>query len=185
MIRKFATIDAPVELVTEMFLDVRQWHCWMPGIKRLEILEEGQGSLVVAIDQELLGRSTRQVLECHPRDDGMSQHQRSGWMRRWHAEWRFFPPPDGCGTTVSCEIDAELGLLGLLTPKRMLERLTDRLFAEMIEQGRLRARALLAKHRENAGGPGRGQVLLQIFETAAGLEVVLDGRRYELKAVET
>jgi ribosome-associated toxin RatA of RatAB toxin-antitoxin module len=182
MIKKFARIDAPVELVREIFFDVHGWAGWMPGMKRLRVLVETDTSAVVEVFQEYMGRSFTQVFDCQFQAEGMKQAQTSGWFKRWEATWRIFKPPDQSGTTVSFELDVEIGLIGLITPRRMVQRAIDDIYNGIIRGARTRARAIVVQRKEPL--QVAGETLLQVFETAGGLEIRIGDKKYRLEAVE-
>jgi ribosome-associated toxin RatA of RatAB toxin-antitoxin module len=182
MIRKFARIDAPVEVVREIFHDTHGWAGWMPGIKRLRVLVETDDSAVVEFVQEYMGRSFTQVLDCQFRGDRLKQTQTSGWFKRWEASWRFFKPPEQSGTTVSCELHVEIGLIGLITPRRLVQRAIDEIYNGIIRGARTRARAVVMQRKEPL--QVAGETLLQVFETAGGLEIRIGDKKYRLEAVE-
>jgi hypothetical protein len=182
MIRKFARIDAPVEVVREIFLDPHGWTGWMPGVKCLRVLVETDTATVIEVVQEYKGRTFTQVFDCQFRVDGMKQIQTSGWFKRWEASWRIFKPPDHTGTTVSCELEVETGLIGLITPRSMVQRAIDDIYNGVIRGARTRARTLAVQRKEPL--QAAGETVLQVFETAAGLEIRIGDKRYRLEAVE-
>jgi ribosome-associated toxin RatA of RatAB toxin-antitoxin module len=184
IIRKFARVDAPRELVREIFLDAHTWADWMPSIKAVRVVVETDSSYVLEVDQEHQGRHFSQVLDCQIKPYGMKQTQISGWFKTWEAYWRFIEPPDARGTTVSFELETEVGLIGLLIPRRMIQRLFDELFADMIKAARSRVRGLMAQRAEIITQDREGEAVLQVYETPGGLEIVIGGKKYRLEAVE-
>jgi hypothetical protein len=112
----------------------------------------------------------------------MKQIQTSGWFKRWEADWRIFKPPDQSGTTVSFELEVETGLLGLIMPRRMVQRAIDDIYNGVIRGARTKARAAVTQHREPL--QVAGETLLQVFETASGLEIRIGAKKYRLQAVE-
>lgn len=179
MIRKFGRIDAPPDAVARLFADVESWPAWMPGVKGLRVVERGERRLHIDVTQQFLGRDFRQELDARPSATGVALRQTEGVFRRWEAHWRFAPPPDGHGTTVSLELDFDLGWLAWLSPRALVQSTLDRLFTEGLQ----RAEQRLAAHPGALPEPSaaaEGEVLLQVFETDGGLEIVAAGRRLAL-----
>jgi ribosome-associated toxin RatA of RatAB toxin-antitoxin module len=185
VIRKYGRIDAPVELVRDMFLAVEEWPSWMPGVESVEVQRRDDSNLLVRLRQVQLGRRLDQELDCRISPLGMSQRQVSGIFKRWQTQWRFAAPPDGHGTTVSCELDLELRVMGLPAPRARLEAMVDRLFREVISSGQRRARELhAARQQDTAGWPPPGEVLLEVHALPGGLEIRFGGRSLFLEDSE-
>ena len=112
---------------------------------------------------------------CRIEPDGLRQSQISGKFKSWESRWRFVTPPEGQGTTVSCEMQLDPGLVALLLPNRVLRGFLDRLYEECLSGAEAQALALSA----TAEAPRAEQeTLLQVFETDAGLEIWVEGQRF-------
>ncbi len=182
MIRKVARIDAPVEVVMDVFRDTDAWPQWMPGVASTRTLESGGDRRLVEVILLVLGRRQVQKLECSERDGRLTHRQVEGWFRKWEAVWTFRPPPEGRGTTVSLSLDFDLGLVGLLVPRTLLGNWVRGLIDETVKYGRRRAQQFARRRREPAHSVQLGQPVLQVFETADGFEVCFAGRTFLIEA---
>jgi len=195
MIRKFARLDAPPEVVTSMFHDLEGWPAWMAGVRSVRTLERRdppehpERVRTIEVVQVQAGRALRQTLECRLEPRGLVQRQLRGRFRRWDAAWRFLEPPEGTGTTISFELEIELGLLGAVIPGRMVQAIIDDIFVATVRTARKHCRALLAAEaRPESGGPTRhrlaDEVLLEVLAHPDHLEIRLGGKRYRLEEIE-
>jgi len=181
MIKKVGRVDAPLDLVKSMFTDVASWPQWMPGVRSAKLLEEGESSKRFELRQRQGGRELTQEMEFRLDAGGMRQIQVSGAFRKWEADWRFLLPPDKRGTTLAVTLELELGLLGSLAPSRWIRETLDRMFDDMMEAARQRARRMIAEGGDTVSETRRGdEIVVEIFETASGLELWLGGRKYVL-----
>ncbi len=78
----------------------------------------------------------------------------------------------------------EMGLLSLFTPRRLVRRVLGELAAEILTSGQQRVQSLLAIRGEQAVSLAAAQTLLEVYQTATGLEVWLGGQRYVIPAAE-
>jgi len=182
MIKKLFKIDAPVELVKDMFCDSDAWPRWMPGVRGCRTSKEGKDYRVIEVRLSMHGRVFVQKREMRFVGNRVKHRQLAGWFRSWESEWAFHRPPDGKGTTVSLRVDYDLGVRGLITPRFLVQRMSDRLLDETIVRSKARARELMARPRPEAAV--EGESLLQIYETADGIEVWFAGSTYILKAMD-
>ena len=180
MIRKFARFVEPAELVRDLFMDVGAWPHWFPGIRTVSAVEGSRDRPVFDVTQHSFGREWTQRLEIRPTPSGFEQRQLQGRLKRWDLVWKFEPPPEGLGTTLSLEIDFDLGIVGRLTPARVIQRGLDQLFQDVVQNGRDRLRELAAA----APGDPEGAALMTVFSTPSGLEIQLEGRRYRLLPID-
>lgn len=179
MIRKLIRMDAPPEVVHEMFRDTDEWPRWMPGITSTRTLESDEGSRRVEVIYLAHGRRLVQHLDCREVEDGLRHHQVRGWFKSWDATWTFRPADGGEATIVSLAVELELALAaGLLLPRRFLRGWMSRLLEETLTQGRTRAARLAERQREPTQAVATGQPLLQVFQTAEGYEVHFAGRTF-------
>jgi len=182
MIRKFGHIDAPRDTVLELFRDTPGWDRWMPGVTSVRLVGEQAPGMVYEIRQHYYGVKVCQQLVCTDTAAGARHVQISGFFKRWEANWRFLEPPDREGTTVACDLDVELGLVGLVTSKRMVQRVLDQTF-DLIITNANRVLVEVSKPRLSIPLPAADEPLLQLYETSSGLELVYAGQRYRLKAI--
>ena len=56
MIRKLARIDAPVEVVMDVFRDTDVWPQWMPGVASTRTLETGADHRLIEVILLVMGR---------------------------------------------------------------------------------------------------------------------------------
>lgn len=177
-VRKFAHLPAPPDLVREIFTAIEAWPRWMPGVHHVEVVERAGERLRAAIDQTLRGRSARQLMEVRLLPDGMRQVQLEGWFKRWDARWRFLDPPDREGTTVSLTVDLDLGLVGLLSPRSLIDSTIEELFGQVVQGARSRVEEVI---RARGSGTEAGETLVEILEAPGGLYVTWAGRRFVLR----
>jgi ribosome-associated toxin RatA of RatAB toxin-antitoxin module len=185
-VRKLAHIDAPPALVCAMFANLRRWTAWMPGVEAVSVLEESAQSAVALMRQRWIGRELSNKYSFVFGPDRVEQRQLAGPFRRWETHWRFLSPPDGRGTTVLVDIDFELPLLGRLAPRRLRQERLDRMFEEVIDKARARAREIQAGGTlsiEPPAAAGSEPAMLVVYQADRGLEIELGGRRYFLPRV--
>ncbi len=184
MIRKVARIDAPAEVVTEIFRDTDAWPQWMPGVASTRTLDRGAECNQVEVILLVLGRRQVQQLECRERDGRISHQQVVGWFREWKAEWTFRPPSEGEGTIISLALEFDLGVAGFFVPRSLLSGWVKGLVDDTIEHGRERAQRFARRRREPTRAVAVGQPVLQVYETADGFEVHFAGRTFQIEARE-
>ena len=175
--RRFGSIDAPEEVVRQVFADFVRWPEWMPGVQEVTVLEVGDGEAKLDVLHHQLGRTFHVTQRCTIEADGLRQSQISGKFRSWEARWRFVTPPEGRGTTVSCEMSLDPGRVAWFLPRRVLHGFLDRLFEDCLRGAEAQARAV-SDAADSATGR---EVLLQIFETETGLEIFFEGQRFFVK----
>ncbi len=185
IIRRYHRFEAPLALTREVFSDARAWPEWMPGIEAVRTLQEGEGRVLVEVDVNHRGRRLKQVLDCRTAPSRVTQEQQSGWFKKWKVDWRFIQPPDGRGTTVSCQLEAvmpETGLLYRLTPSRLVRVILSGLADDIARAAQHRLLSLVAQGGEPAGSLAAAETLLEVYQTATGLEVLIGGQRYVIPA---
>lgn len=172
--RRFGSIDAPHEIVRQIFVDFVRWPEWMPGVREVTILEAGETHATLDVLHHQFGQTFHIRQRCIVDADGLRQSQISGKFKSWEARWRFAPPPEGKGTTVSCEMELDPGFVSRLLPRGVLRGFLDRLFEDCLRGAEAQALAL----SEAAESAPEREVLLQVFETEEGLEIWFEGRRF-------
>jgi ribosome-associated toxin RatA of RatAB toxin-antitoxin module len=173
--RRFGSIEAPEEVVRQVFLDFVRWPEWMPGVQEVTILEAAEDQAVLDVIHHQFGQTFHIKQRCRIEPDGLRQNQISGKFKSWEARWRFVTPPEGVGTTVSCEMQLDPGLVAFFLPKRVLRGFLDRLYEDCLSGAEAQALAISAT--TEAPGAGR-ETLLQVFETDTGLEIWIEGQRF-------
>lgn len=173
--RRIGRIDAPVDVVRGVLADVERWTDWMPGVTQVTILESDGVESVLDVHHRQFGRIFRQKEWCRVEPDGLRQRLLEGQFKKWESRWRIVAPPDGEGTTVSCRMEVDPGFVGRLLPSGVWRGLLDRLFDDCLIGIEAQAQAL-TERPETA--PADHDILLQVFETDAGLEVWVEGRRF-------
>ena len=173
--RRFASIDAPVEAVRTVFIDFVRWPEWMPGVREVSILESGDDYAILDTIHHQFGQTFHIRQRCRIEPDGLRQRQISGKFKSWESRWRFVTPPEGEGTTVSCEMHLDPGLVAWILPKKIIRGMLDRLFEDCLTGAEEQARALVRAER---GVADDREVLLQVFETDGGLEIWVEGQRF-------
>jgi hypothetical protein len=134
---------------------------------------EVDGVSAVEVRQRFRGRTGRHVLEVHRGEDRLLQKGIEGWPS-WQCDWHFRPAPRG-GTTVTLELELELGMMGLLSPRRWIQDFARTLFQDTLANARRELRG-------TAHAPGgEGEVLFALYETPEGLELLLDGEVYTVR----
>ncbi len=184
MIRKLARIDAPVDVVMDLFRDTDAWPQWMPGVASTRTLDTGADHRLVEVVLLILGRRLVQHLECREQDGRMLHQQVTGWFRKWEATWTFRPPPQGQGTILSLTLEIDAGVAGLFMPRRLIGGWIQGLIDDTIDQGRERAESFARRHREPTQAVEVGLPVLQVYETASGFEVHFAGRMFQIDAEE-
>ena len=173
--RRFGSIDAPEEVVRQVFVDFVRWPEWMPGVQEVTVLEAVENEAVLDVVHHQFGQTFHIKQRCRIEPDGLRQSQISGKFKSWESRWRFVTPPEGEGTTVSCEMQLDPGLVAFFLPKRLLRGFLDRLYEDCLSGAEAQARVLT----ESAEAPATDRdVLLQVFETDDGLEIWVEGRRF-------
>jgi ribosome-associated toxin RatA of RatAB toxin-antitoxin module len=172
--RRFASIDAPQDVVQQVFVDFVRWPEWMPSVQEVTILEAGHDQAVLDVVHHQFGQTFHIKQRCRIDSDGLRQSQISGKFKSWESSWRFVTPPEGEGTTVSCEMQLDPGLVAWILPRRVLRGFLDRLFEDCLAGAERQARILT----EAAEAEAAEDTLLQVFETDAGLEIWVEGQRF-------
>ncbi len=182
MITLYGQVDVELAQVRTIFADTDNWPKWMSGIETSQIRNREQDHSRVSLTQNLQGRNLQQLLECRFPPDRLELVQLEGNLRRWECTWHFTPSPEDRCTTLSCNIELEIGgLLGMLVSSRHLHALSERLFDET-----LRGLEAWARQSETivAQDEPDNDVLLRLYETENGLELWLEGRLYQLIPME-
>jgi ribosome-associated toxin RatA of RatAB toxin-antitoxin module len=172
--RRFASIDAPQEVVQHIFVDFVRWPEWMPGVQEVTILETTDDEAVLDVLHHNFGQKFHVTQRCRMTPDGLHQSQIKGKFKSWESRWRFVTPPEGEGTTVSCEMKLDPGLVAWILPRRVLRGFLDRLYEDCLAGAEAQARILT----DAAATEAAGETLLQVFETDAGLEIWVEGQRF-------
>jgi ribosome-associated toxin RatA of RatAB toxin-antitoxin module len=183
--RKAAHIEAPPQLVADMFSNIRRWTAWMPGVRAVRVLSDEENVTVALIRQRWMGRDLEQKWRFESGDGWLSQQQLEGFPAKWENRWQFLAPPDGRGTTLMVNIDFDLGFLGRITPRAWAQERIDRMFDEVIDKAEARVRSILIG--ETMSTPIHmpdQQAILQVVQDDRGLIVRLGGRSYLLKEIE-
>jgi hypothetical protein len=176
MIRKFGTVDAPVEVVRRIHCDIASWPQWMPGVRAVRILAEvdrTRGRKIQTITFEFLFNAY-----------GYRERQVAGMLKKWEADWRFQAGPNNAGTLVSCRLELQMGLLGLFAPTQMIQRWIDRTFEAtlrgLLDQARLAGDTAAGEFESPAVCTSR----IQVFATPTELEIWIGDRRYAAHAMD-
>ena len=185
MIRKYARFDAEPHTVKAIFRDVKNWPAWMPSIETLRVLEDEGDRFLVVTREHMLGRVTTRQLEIRFDNQGYTETQIAGRLRRWQTTWRFSEPPTGRGTVASTQIDIDLGLLRYFIPRRTVQRAVDRSYQAIVDRAEARARRFEARRQSTIWSTAPGQELtIRVYETPTELEVWFGDRRFVLPAAE-
>ena len=185
MIRKYARIDAQPRTVKRIFRDVKNWPAWMPTVETLQIIEQSDDRTLVATRERLMGRVATRQLELRFDNQGFTETQVSGRLKRWQTIWRFTEPPTGSGTVVSTQLDVDLGLMRYLIGKGTLQRTIDRMHEELVGRAEARARRMEARRQSTVWGVLPGQQLnIRVYETPTELEIWFGERRFVVPATE-
>lgn len=183
MIRKVTRYDAPAAAVRSMFRETDDWPRWMPSVASTRTLAEDDGLRLVEVVLLMFGHRLVQKLECRESDGRLTHRQVEGWFKKWEATWTFQPPADGSGgTIVSLRLDFDLGVAGLLVPRKSFNNWVSGLMDGTIDHGRRRALRFARREREPTQAVEVGQPLLQVFETADGFEIFFAGQTFHIDA---
>lgn len=178
MIRKFARINAPVPTLTGIFADTDRWPLWMSGVETATSVRSTDDLEIVDLEIRTMGRKLEQRIECRVTGSTVRMEQISGFLKKWNSVWNFSPAPGDAGTTVSLELDFDLGMMGMVVPARAIQSEIDRAFDETVEGAKREVLAKIAAR--DAGGEQPGETVLEIWETRTGFEVLVAGRRLEV-----
>ena len=187
MIKKMTSVRAPVEQVHEIFEDFEAWPQWMPGIRRVRILDRTAETARVDMTSLMLGWTFDQTVEFHIRTDRVIQKQIAGRFKKWDAEWRLKSSENGNSTILSASFDIDLGFLGMFVPDRAVANALNDFFSELTSnaEARIRKRPAPARAKvspdQSAPTPST-ETLLQVFQTADGLEVWIKEQRFFIPA---
>lgn len=185
MIRKFARLDASPATVRAIFRDVKRWPAWMPTVDEVEVLEQAEDQMLVDIQGRMMGRVMTRRVAIRFDEQGYTERQVSGRLKRWKAVWRFAEPPTGRGTVVSTQIDMELGMLRYVLPKRRIQRTLDEFHEQIVSRAEARARRREILAVPTVWGVQPGETLsIRVYETPTELEVWFGERRFVVPAVE-
>jgi len=185
LIHKFGTVDAPVEMVRGHFADIESWPQWMPTVRAVRIIERSEKRVVAEIDRVQRRRTQTTAFEFRFDATGQRERQVRGPARKWEADWRFQVGPRNAGTVVSCRLELDLGMMGLLAPARSIQRWIDRTFEEVL-QG-LRAQTRLERSVRAAGEseqPEAQIASLRVIATPTELEIWIGDRKYIARAAD-
>ncbi|MEM9555330.1 MAG: SRPBCC family protein [Acidobacteriota bacterium] len=181
-------LAAPPEAARRLFRDVERWPEWMPGLREITRIDEADDALTVSIEQTVSGRRLRQTAVVTPTSSGFVQRRIAGEPARWILAWSFVPQlEDSHQTDASVTIDADFGVWGRLTPRRLIERALDDTFRALVDAAEVR---LGQPDLPGPSLPDDAEVVfrgapstdgrLQIVESTDGgvARVVFDGRTY-------
>lgn len=185
MIRKFGTVEVPVEVVRRTFADLESWPQWMPTVRAVRVLERSENRGVAEIDRFQRRRVQTTTFEFVFKPNGQIERQIAGPARKWESAWRFQDGPHGTGTLVSCRLDLDMGLLGLLAPSKMIQKWIDRTFAKTLravqDQAKLAQTASATDKTVQADAQTSG---IQVFATPTELEIWIGDRKYIARAAD-
>ncbi len=177
MIRKFGSVGAPPNLVRRIFLDLESWPIWMPGIRAVRILERSGDQVVAEVQHARRPGFRKARLELREHSTGYFERQ-VGSQAKWEADWRFLEEPRGRGTVVSCRIDFDLGLIGALAPRGMVQKFIDRTFDQALSGASGRARMTMAEHPVASEPVDAASLRIRVFATPLELEIWIGDRKY-------
>ncbi len=157
----------------------------MPGVDSIEILELTESRALVELEGRIMGRVMTRRLELRFDDQGYTERQISGPVKRWKMVWRFAEPPTGRGTVVSTEIDMDLGVLKYFLSKARVRRTIDEFHEQIVSRAEVRARRREAIVVPTVWGVLPGETLsIRVYETPTELEVWFGERRFVIPAAE-
>ncbi len=182
MITLYGRVEVEPDQIRAIFTDTDNWPEWMAGIETTQTLSREQNHCRVSLSQRIQGHAFKQLLECRFHSNRLEQIQLEGSLRHWECTWHFSPSPEGGGTTLSCDIELEIGgLLGMMVSRRQMHTILEQLFEDTLRGLETRARqsqTVLALDEPDS------KVMLRLYETERGLELWLEGRRYQLVPME-
>ncbi len=185
MIRKFGTVDVPVEAVRRMFTDIESWPQWMPAVRAIRVLERSTTRALVEIDRVQRRRTQTTTFELLFQSNGYRERQVAGMAKKWESDWRYQHGPQNIGTLVSCRLELDMGLIGLLAPSRMIQRWIDRTFERTLQGIQDQAQLTASEAAVGEGAHPESRVLrLQVFATPTELEIWIGDRKYVAHAAD-
>jgi ribosome-associated toxin RatA of RatAB toxin-antitoxin module len=182
---KFGTVDAPVAEVHRCFSDIESWPQWMPGVRAIRVLERSGARALVELDRSTRRRRQKTTAELVFTPNGLHERQVTGPIKEWDAKWRFQVGPGNAGTLVSCQLELDLGFIGLFVPAKSIERWIDRTFEKVLQGVRDQLRlARSANVAEERAQPAARTSRIQVFATPTELEIWIDDRKYVAHAAD-
>lgn len=187
MIKKMTSLAVPVEAVQEVFKEFEAWPQWMPAIRHIRILEKTETMVQVELRSVMMGMEFEQTMEFRPVGRRILQKQLEGRFKKWDADWRFFPSPDGSGTTLSMTLDVDFGFLGMFVSQRAIANEVNDWFSQLATRAEQRTKQRLLQRSSEAlavstPAPAQGETVLQVYQTAEGLEVWIGQLRFVIPA---
>jgi ribosome-associated toxin RatA of RatAB toxin-antitoxin module len=165
-------------MLIAIFADTTRWSEWMPGIEKATPVHAPDGLSVIDLDLQMMGHRFKQRLECRVVGSTVRMRQVSGVLKKWQSTWAFGPAPGNAGTTASCELDVDLGMMALVIPARFIQDEIDRVFDETVAGARREVQ--LRTEARRIAASASGETLLEVFETRTGFEVWIGGRRVDV-----
>jgi ribosome-associated toxin RatA of RatAB toxin-antitoxin module len=187
MIKKMTSLAVPVAPVQEVFNEIEAWPQWMPAIRRVRVLQKTESLAQVEVRSVMLGMEFDQTVEFRLQPGRVNQKQIAGRFKKWEADWRFLPSPDGNGTTLSVTLDIDFGILGMFVPQQKVANAVNEWFTQLAQktEERTRKRLLQRPPAPSAAGPSAGapaEIVLQVYQTTEGLEVWIGQQRFFIPA---
>jgi ribosome-associated toxin RatA of RatAB toxin-antitoxin module len=189
MLKKMTSVRAPVEQVREVFENFEAWPQWMPGIRRVRILNRTAETVRVDMTTVMLGWSFDQRVDFHFQTDRILQKQIAGRFKKWETEWRLRPSENGDSTILGAAFDIDLGFLTMFVPDRAVANALNEWFSQLAStvEARVRKRlppvpARVPVSPDQAALTPSTETLLQVFQTADGLEVWIKEQRFFIPA---
>ena len=184
MIRKFGTVDAPVETVRALFADLDSWPQWMPTVRDVRVRERSANRAVAEIDRVPGRRVQTTTFEFLFNPNGHLERQLAGKAKKWESDWRFQVGPQNTGTLVSCRLELDMGFIGLLAPARMIQRWIDQTFEKTLRGARDQVHLAAAKSTVTHGAPAAAVATIRVFATPTELEIWIGDRKYVAHAAD-
>lgn len=187
MIKKMTSMAVPVDSVQEVFKEIEAWPQWMPAIRHIRVLEKTESAAQIEVRSVMLGMEFDQTMNFRILGRRIVQKQIAGRFKKWEADWRFLPSPDGAGTTLSMSLDMDFGFLGMFVPRRTVANEVNEWFNELAARAEARTKNRLLQRSSaavagNVPAPAQGETLLQVYQTADGLELWIGQLRFVMPA---
>ena len=126
------------------------------------------------------GRRLRQVMEFRCESRSLELRQIEGRFRRWSSRWRFVPASDGDGTTAAMELDFDLGPLGLVIPRRLVNVAIDDIFRHTASAAREQLLSRIEPHASSTISGDAARTVLDALRRGERVVLEIAGRRYRL-----
>jgi hypothetical protein len=197
MIQQYFKFQATQEEVLQELLAFDVMPQWWPGLDSAHVVIGDSRMNIVDAVFKIVTTIKMRVEFLHKEDHVVTFRQIDGWFKRYEGDWTLLHSPDGVGTTLRITMHYQAGSM---VPKSMIHaKLSENLTQFGAALGlRLSEKQPVASLRPAQGGvlrqnldvdrakaqrPMLARKPIHIFQTAKGIELWLEGKRYIMKSM--